>query len=185
MGWDGLVALGPIHTTVWKVRTQSFEEPLVAEAWKLEGSDVLEISLKTSAQEADRLTGELGAYLDRLGFEAQPILRWIAALHERGIDCPVHVGVAGPASVATLAKFAIRCGIGVSLRALARGHTAFARILVEAGPDGLIGELVAGEDARAPVAGLHVFTFGGVRRAAEWIRGYLGRPLAVGEPGPI
>ena len=106
----------------------------------------------------------------QFGFEAQPILRWIAALHERGIDCPVHVGVAGPASVATLAKFAIRCGIGASLRALARGHTAFARILVEAGPDGLIGELVAGEDARAPIAGLHVFTFGGVRRTAEWVR---------------
>jgi hypothetical protein len=43
-------------------------------------------------------------------------------------------------------------------------------ILVEAGPDGLIGELVAGEDARAPIAGLHVFTFGGVRRTAEWVR---------------
>ena len=64
----------------------------------------------------------------------------------QGIDCPVHVGVAGPATSATLAKFAIRCGIGASLRALARGHTAFARIMVETGPDGLIGELVAGED---------------------------------------
>ena len=83
----------------------------------------------------------------QFGFEAQPILRWIAAQRAQGIDCPVHVGVAGPASVATLAKFAIRCGIGASLRALARGHTAFARILAEARPDGLIGELVAGEDA--------------------------------------
>ena len=51
--------------------------------------------------------------------------------------CPVHVGVAGPASVATLAKFAIRCGIGASLRALARGHTAFARIMTEAGPEAI------------------------------------------------
>ena len=104
----------------------------------------------------------------RLRGRADPALdRRAAAL---GIDCPVHVGVAGPASVATLAKFAIRCGIGASLRALARGHTAFARILVEAGPDALIGDLVAGESAHAAIAGLHVFTFGGVRRAAEWIR---------------
>jgi hypothetical protein len=56
------------------------------------------------------------------------------------------------------------------MRALARGHTAFARILVEAAPDGLIGELVAGEGVDAPIAGVHVFTFGGVRRTAEWIR---------------
>jgi methylenetetrahydrofolate reductase (NADPH) len=106
----------------------------------------------------------------QFGFEAEPILRWIAAQRAPGVDCPVHVGVAGPANVATLAKFAIRCGIGASLRALARGHTAFARILVEAGPDALIGDLVAGENAPAAIAGLHVFTFGGVRRAAEWIR---------------
>jgi methylenetetrahydrofolate reductase (NADPH) len=106
----------------------------------------------------------------QFGFEAAPILRWIAALRAHGIDAPVHVGVAGPASVATLAKFAIRCGIGASLRALARGHTAFARIMVEAGPDALIGELVAGEGVDASIAGLHVFTFGGVRRTAEWTR---------------
>jgi methylenetetrahydrofolate reductase (NADPH) len=105
----------------------------------------------------------------QFGFEAAPILRWMVSLRAHGIGCPVRIGVAGPARVATLAKFAIRCGIGASLRALARGHAAFARILVEAGPDAMIGELVAGEDAGAPIEGFHVFTFGGVRRTAEWI----------------
>lgn len=104
----------------------------------------------------------------QFGFEAEPILLWIEGQRANGIDCPVHVGVAGPASVATLAKFAIRCGVSASLRALARGHTAFARIMTEAGPDRLISDLVAGG---ADVAGLHVFTFGGVRRTAQWIAG--------------
>jgi len=108
----------------------------------------------------------------QFGFEAAPILRWIAALRDRDILCPVRVGIAGPATVATLAKFAVRCGIGASLRALARGHTAFARILAEAGPDPLIGALVAEEDPRCPIDHLHVFTFGGIRRTAEWITGY-------------
>ena len=106
----------------------------------------------------------------QFGFEAAAILRWIAALRDRDIVCPVRVGVAGPPTVATLAKFAVRCGIGASLRRLARGHTAFARILAEAGPEALIGELVAEEDRRWPIDGLHIFTFGGVRRTAEWIR---------------
>jgi methylenetetrahydrofolate reductase (NADH) len=106
----------------------------------------------------------------QFGFEAVPILRWIAALRDCDIVCPVRVGIAGPATVATLAKFAVRCGIGASLRRLARGHTAFARILAEAGPEAVIGELVAQEDRRWPIDGLHIFTFGGVRRTAEWIR---------------
>ena len=106
----------------------------------------------------------------QFGFDATSILRWIASLLAQDIVCPVLVGIAGPASVATLAKFAVRCGIGASLRALARGHTAFARILSETGPDALIGALVTEEDPRWPIDGLHVFTFGGVRRAAEWIR---------------
>jgi methylenetetrahydrofolate reductase (NADPH) len=106
----------------------------------------------------------------QFGFEAEPILHWIALQRDRGITCPVHVGIAGPAHVATLAKFAIRCGIGASLHALARGHTAFARIMVEAGPEALIGGLVARESEAAPIGGLHLFTFGGVRRAAAWIR---------------
>jgi methylenetetrahydrofolate reductase (NADPH) len=119
--------------------------------------------------------------LTQFGFDAAPILRWIAGLRARDIVCPVLVGIAGPATVATLAKFAVRCGIGESLRALARGHTAFARILAEAGPDALIRALVAEEDPGRPIDGLHVFTFGGVRRTAEWINTYLRRPLAVGE----
>ncbi len=111
-----------------------------------------------------RQAGLAVSVVTQFGFEADPIARWIET---RAEACPVHVGIAGPASVATLAKFAIRCGIGASLRALARGHTAFARVLVEAAPDDLIVQLVA---SGAPVAGLHVYTFGGVRRAVEWIR---------------
>ncbi len=109
----------------------------------------------------------------QFGFDSGPVLRWIARLRAQDILCPVRVGIAGPATVATLAKFAVRCGIGASLRALARGHTAFARILAEAGPDGLISALATGEDSRRPIDGLHIFTFGGIRRTAEWIGGYL------------
>ena len=66
----------------------------------------------------------------QFAFEAAPIQRWLAGLRGRGIECPVRIGIAGPASVMTLAKFAVRCGIGSSLRALASGHTAFSRILI-------------------------------------------------------
>ena len=105
----------------------------------------------------------------QFGFEAAPILDWIAALRADGVDCPIRVGVAGPASVATLAKFAVRCGIGASLRALAHGGAAFARILTEANPDALIAALAA-DEASVAIDGLHIYTFGGLRRTADWLR---------------
>jgi methylenetetrahydrofolate reductase (NADPH) len=105
----------------------------------------------------------------QFGFEAAPIHAWIAGLRADGIACPIRVGLAGPASVATLAKYAMRCGIGASLRALARGHAAFARILTEASPEPLIAALVAQEEAEVAISALHLFTFGGVRRTAAWV----------------
>jgi methylenetetrahydrofolate reductase (NADPH) len=139
----------------------------------------LEAALRAKVELARRQGLEV-SLVTQFGFEPAPILRWLAAQRAQDIFCPVRVGVAGPATVATLAKFAVRCGIGASLRALARGHTAFARILAEAGPDALIEALVAEEDPRWPIDRLHIFTFGGVRRTAEWIRATTSRRFTEG-----
>jgi methylenetetrahydrofolate reductase (NADPH) len=108
--------------------------------------------------------------ITQFSFDPAAIHDWIAALRARGISCPVRVGLSGPASVATLAQFAFRCGVGASLRSFARGQAAFARILAEAAPDDFIAALLAGEVAATPIDALHFFTFGGVRRTAEWMR---------------
>src|SRR5256714_14656444 len=49
-------------------------------------------------------------------FESAPILGWIGELGVRGIKLPVIVGLAGPATPAPLMKFALRCGLGNSMR---------------------------------------------------------------------
>lgn len=166
--------MGPFRASLDLLATGVVERHGIAEvslAGYPEGHPAIDAgTLDTALLAKVALTRQAGlavSLVTQFGFEAEPILRWIAERRRQGVDCPVHVGVAGPASVATLAKFAIRCGIGASLRALARGHTAFARILVEAAPDALVGELVT---ADADIAGLHVFTFGGVRRTTEWLR---------------
>ena len=116
-----------------------------------------------------RQRGLEASLITQFGFDAAPIERWIRSLRDDDILCPIRIGIAGPASVATLAKFAVRCGIGASLRALGRGQTAFARILVEATPDTLIETLAAAEHRDIAKEGLHIFTFGGVPRTAAWI----------------
>ena len=51
----------------------------------------------------------------QFGFDAGALAAFDAGLTARGIALPVHVGVAGPASLKSLAKFAVMCGIGASL----------------------------------------------------------------------
>ena len=167
---------GPFHSTLDLLATGVVERHgvrHVAFAGYPEGHPAIDArALQAALQAKVALARQRGlgvSLITQFGFEVAPIRHWIAAQRPLGVACPVSIGVAGPASVATLAAYAVRCGIGASLRALARGHTAFARILTEAGPDALIAELVADAAVGTPIDSLHVFTFGGVRRTAEWI----------------
>jgi methylenetetrahydrofolate reductase (NADPH) len=106
-------------------------------------------------------------------FESAPILEWIGELDARGIDLPVIVGLAGPATPATLMKFALRCGIGNSMRSLRSQIGRFGRLLTDTGPDDVVrGLQLASDKAKASIAGFHLFPFGGLRKAGEWRRSY-------------
>jgi methylenetetrahydrofolate reductase (NADH) len=119
-------------------------------------------------------------------FESMPILQWIAALDAIGIDLPVIVGLAGPATPATLTKFALRCGIGNSMRALRGQIGRFGRLLTDTGPDDVVrGLRSAPAAATAPIAGFHLFPFGGLRKAGEWLRTYDRDPLRQTERAAI
>jgi methylenetetrahydrofolate reductase (NADPH) len=113
-------------------------------------------------------------------FEAAPILRFLGELDARGIKLPVIIGLAGPATPATLTKFALRCGIGNSMRALRGQIGRFGRLLVDTGPDDVMRALEAApREATASIAGFHVFPFGGLRKARNWLREY---PASVPQP---
>jgi methylenetetrahydrofolate reductase (NADPH) len=106
-------------------------------------------------------------------FESAPILGWIAELDARGIGLPVIVGLAGPATPATLTKFAFRCGIGNSMRSLRSQIGRFSRLLTDTGPDDVMrGLQSAPKAATAPIAGFHLFPFGGLRKAGHWLRSF-------------
>lgn len=105
-------------------------------------------------------------------FESAPILQWIAELDRAGIDLPVIIGLAGPATPATLTKFALRCGIGNSMRALRAQIGRFGRLLTDTGPDDVVrGLWSAPSAATASIAGFHLFPFGGLRKAGDWLHG--------------
>ncbi|MGQ0687088.1 hypothetical protein [Bradyrhizobium sp.] len=120
--------------------------------------------------------GQTGVRVDivtQFCFESGPILTWLAELQMRGIGLPVTIGLAGPATLATLTKFGLRCGIGNSMRAL-RGHIGrFGRLLTDNGPDEVVrGLLAAPPSATAAISGFHLFPFGGLRKAGLWLRDF-------------
>jgi methylenetetrahydrofolate reductase (NADPH) len=106
-------------------------------------------------------------------FESAPILQWIGQLDADGSDLPVIVGLAGPATPATLTKFALRCGVGNSLRSLRSQIGRFGRLLTDNEPDDVMrGLRSAPSAATALIAGFHLFPFGGLRKAGGWLRSY-------------
>lgn len=115
-------------------------------------------------------------------FESTPILQWLGELDRAGVDLPVIVGLAGPATPATLTKFALRCGIGNSMRALRAQIGRFGRLLTDTGPDDVVSGLrCAPAAATASIAGFHLFPFGGLRKAGDWLRNYERSPLQQAE----
>ena len=107
-------------------------------------------------------------------FEGQPIAEWLRRIRAMGVDLPVRIGLAGPAGIATLTRYAIHCGVGNSIKALTKSAS-FGRLLTERDPEPVIRELLAaapGGDISLPPLGiraLHFYTFGGLKKTVEWI----------------
>ncbi len=103
-------------------------------------------------------------------FEAEPVIDWLARFQGEFTE-PARIGIAGPANPATLLKFALRCGVGNSVRALHRQAGRFTRLLTETAPDQLVDDLVGAAAAgKIRLPEFHIFPFGGLRTAARWIR---------------
>lgn len=103
-------------------------------------------------------------------FEAEPVIEWLACFQEECSE-PVRIGITGPANPATLLKFALRCGVRNSVRALHRQAGRFTRLLTETAPDALVDDLVsAAAEGKIRLPEFHIFPFGGLRTAARWIR---------------
>lgn len=112
---------------------------------------------------AARAAGLRVFIVSQFSFSGDRILAWLKQLRACGIAVPVKVGLAGPASVAALLRYAKRCGVSASLRGLMSG--AAAGLIGNAGPDRIV-ELLAssGESGLAP----HYFSFGGAVETARY-----------------
>ena len=108
-------------------------------------------------------------------FDAEPIIKWLHLIRSLGIDLPVRVGLAGPASIISLTRYALKCGVGNSIKVLTE-KPAFAKLLVDKGPEPIIRDVATGigpsDGGKLPlgIAGLHFFVFGGFNKTVDWIQ---------------
>ena len=104
-------------------------------------------------------------------FEAAPVIEWARSIREAGIDLPVHIGVAGPAKLQTLIKFAIACGVGPSLRVLQRRAADVTKLVRPFEPTEFVSALAARKaaDPDFAIEAVHVFPLGGIPASADWL----------------
>lgn len=104
-------------------------------------------------------------------FEADPVIDWVNRLQAEGVKLPVHIGIAGPAKLQTLIKFAIACGVGPSLRVLQKRAMDVTKLLLPYEPTEILAGLAAHKAANPDfgVEQVHFFPLGGIKTNAQWV----------------
>jgi methylenetetrahydrofolate reductase (NADPH) len=130
---------------------------------------VLKDALKRKNEYARR-TGADVYIVTQFSFAAEPVGAWEAANGPEVNHLPFTVGVPGLATIKTLLKYALECGVGPSMHALSKHAASLTKLVTVAAPDELIVGLASykARNTRTLMNGIHFFPFGGLKRTADW-----------------
>ncbi|GGX64281.1 methylenetetrahydrofolate reductase [Tateyamaria omphalii] len=133
------------------------------------GMKVVDEALAWKQKFSERTDAKM-AIATQFAFEAGPIIEWADNLRTAGIDLPIHIGIAGPAKLQTMIKFAIACGVGPSLRVLQRRAKDVTKLLLPFEPTEVVSELAAHKAANPDfnIVQVHFFPLGGIKTNANW-----------------
>ena len=118
---------------------------------------------------SERTDAEM-ALATQFAFDADPIIAWANRLTAEGIKLPVHIGIAGPAKLQTLIKFAIACGVGPSLKVLQKRAMDVTKLVMPYEPTDVLTKLAAhkAENPDFNIEQVHFFPLGGIKSNATW-----------------
>ncbi|HEY2338028.1 MAG TPA: methylenetetrahydrofolate reductase [Burkholderiales bacterium] len=118
----------------------------------------------------------LGLYVvTQFSFSPARMVEFCSNLARTAPQVGIYMGVAGPTDPAALARYAQRCGVSVSLRALRTLGTGIAKLVTHTDPREHVIALARYARSREPsnLVGLHLYSFGGVVRTAAWMHDLL------------
>ena len=171
---------GDFDATIQALRTGVLEQRgirRVGVAGHPEGSpDISDDGLRQALKEKNEFAvdSEMELYLiTQFCFTADPVVAWERQIRAEGNLLPVHVGLPGLASPATLVKFGLSCGVGPSLNMLRTQRSNVLRMtsLVHYPHETIVGVArAAAEDSETLLRRFHFFPFGSYVRTAAWAR---------------
>ena len=149
--------LGEYHCSLQLIETGLFDDFKIGIAGHPEGSpnmsdDVIEEAIKSKSQFADYIVTQWTQ-------DTEALTNFISEA-----PLPVHVGVAGPASMKTLVKFAGFVGLKNTLNFAKKNASKIFDLLTVQTPDDVIQEL------RSKVDNFHIYAFGGIKKTNEWLQ---------------
>jgi methylenetetrahydrofolate reductase (NADPH) len=180
VGGDNAEPVGPYASSMELLRTELLPHNDIVrvgvaghpEGHRAIGPTVLWTALREKQALAESLGLEM-QIVTQFGFDPAAIAMWDAHLPEHGITLPVRVGMAGPASLPELIRYAMQCGVGASLRGVLRGMGAMRNVAgLATSPEQMltsIAQHVVSHPSR--IVGVHLYSFGGAIETARWLRG--------------
>jgi methylenetetrahydrofolate reductase (NADPH) len=100
------------------------------------------------------------------------VVDYCAGLARNWPELPVYVGIAGPTDPVALARYAQRCGVSVSLRALKNLGAGIAKLVSHNDPRDQLVALArySSQREQSNVVAVHIYSFGGAVPTASWMR---------------
>jgi len=178
IGGDDPQAVGPYSDALTLLRDGVLAEsglPELALPGYPEGhpriaGDVLERAFDDKLREA-QVQGFGVSVVTQFTFAPARIVEYCDELSRRWPGLPVAVGMAGPTSAASLLRFAQRCGVSTSLRALSGQGWDAVKLFMHTDPSDQLSAVaqyrLCHDDCN--VLGVHLFSFGSAAKSARWM----------------
>ena len=136
------------------------------------GSDINVMNALKWKQDYSKNTTAKISIATQFLFESKPVIDWANKILSNGITLPINVGIAGPAKLQTMIKFAIACGVGPSLRVLERRAKDITKLLFPFEPTNILTELADYKESNpnTNIEGIHFFPLGGIEKSSDFIK---------------
>jgi methylenetetrahydrofolate reductase (NADPH) len=172
---------GSVESSIEILRSGVLEEhgiSRVGVAGHPEGHPAVDAARLAEAVDAkNRFAAETGLdtyIVTQFCFAAEPYVRFERDLRGAGNQLQVRPGLPGVASMQTLVKYGISCGIGPSLRVLRKQARGFSSFLSPRAytPDKLVAGLAdaVAADPESRLGPVHFYPFGGLEATVDWVR---------------
>ena len=169
---------GPLTSSVALLETGLFDKlgiNKIAVAGHPEGApdikpDVIRAFLQRKHEIAANSDAEF-RLVTQFGFDPHRVSLWLDELREWGNQFPVHIGVAGPAKMTTLLKYAAFAGVENSLNFLKKRGGAVVSMLSGYDPNTMVEPLETRVTSQptSQLEQIHVYPFGGIQKTADWL----------------